>query len=173
MKLARFKLATIPIILATFIVILSYTASFQSASAASSNQFAAANNAIQNAYALVYHSEVQDHADVTNLINQLNNATQFVNKAYAENSTNPTQATNDLLSAENIALRVGNQTAAASSTGIRVHQLQTVESIGVAITVVATAGLIYAFSDSIYRKWWIRNYGTYIVRIQKNKNAAK
>jgi hypothetical protein len=169
MKLHYFKIAAISTVIAALIFV-SLICSYQSASAASSSDFATANTAIQNAYTSVYHSEVQDHGDVSNLVNQLNNATQYVNKAYAENSTNPTQATNDLLTAESIAQKVSNETAAVSSTGIKVHELQTYESVGVAITVISTAGLIYVFSDSLYRKWWTRSYSNHIVKLRK-KNA--
>lgn len=169
MALTYFKIAAISTIVAALILI-SFMGPYPSASAASSTQFNAANNAIQNAYTSVYYSEVQNHGDVSNLVNQLNNATQFVNKALAENSTNPAQAASDLLTAESIAQNVSNQTAAVSSTGIKVHELQTYESIGVAVTVVSSAALIYIFSELLYRKWWLRTYRSYIVKL-KSKNA--
>ena len=169
MALMYFKIVAISTIVAALIFV-SFMGLYPSASAATSTQFNAANSAIQNAYTSVYHSEVQNHSDVSNLVNQLNNATQFVNKAYAENSTNPAQAASDLLTAESIAQNVSNQTASVSSAGIKVHELQTFESVGVAVTVVSSAGLIYIFSDDLYRKWWVRTYRYYIVRL-KSKNA--
>ncbi len=169
MKLRYFRIAAISIVISAFIFVF-LVGYYPSASAASSTQFNAANAAIQNAYTSLYHSEVQNHADVSNLVNQLNNATQFVNKAYAENSTDPAQAASDLLTAESIAQNVSNQTASVSRAGINVHELQTFESIGVAVTVVSSAGLIYIFSDALYREWWVRTYQTYIVKL-KNKNA--
>ncbi|MDH2901953.1 MAG: hypothetical protein PXY39_13375 [archaeon] len=164
-----FRIVAISTIVAALIFV-SLTGSYPSSSAASSSDFNAANTAIQSAYTSVYHSEVQNHADVSNLVNQLNNATQYVNKAYAENSTNPAQATSDLLTAESIAQNVSNQVPSVSSAGINVHALQTFESIGVAVTVVSSAGLIYIFSDTLYREWWVRTYRSYIVKL-KNKNA--
>lgn len=169
MKLRYLKIAAISTIV-TALIFVSVIGSYPSASAASSSDFAAANTAIENAYTSAYHAQVQNRADVSGLINQLNNATQFVNKAYAENSTNPAQATSDLLTAESIAQKVSNETASVSNAGIKVHELQTYESIGVAVTVVSTAGLIYVFSDSLYEKWWMRTYRTYIVKL-KNRNA--
>jgi hypothetical protein len=171
MKSSCFKIATASTVIVALIFV-SISGSYQGSSAASSSQFAAANTAIQSAYTSVYQSEVKDHANVANLVTQLNNATQFVNKAYSENSTDPTQATTDLATAQSIAQKVSNETAAASSSGIRAHQLQTFESVGVAFTVISSAGLIYILSDSLYRRWWIKAYGTYIVRMKKkSKNA--
>jgi hypothetical protein len=165
-----YKIVTVWTILAAIVFYLVIGASYPISSAASSTEFATANTAIENAYVSIYHAEVQDHADVSSLVIQLNNATQFVNKAYAENSTNPTQAASDLLTAVNIAQDVSNQVASASSIGIKVHALQTYESIGVAVTVLSSAGLIYIFSDTVYRKWWTRTYQSYIVKL-KSKNA--
>jgi hypothetical protein len=169
MKLSYFKIAAVSTIIAALIFV-SVMRSYPSASAASSSDFAGANTAIENAYTSVYYTEVQNHGDISNLVNQLNNATQFLNKAYEENSTNPNQATIDLQTAVTIALKVSNSTSAVSSAGIKVHELQTYESFGAAVTVVSAAGLIYAFSDSIYRNWWARTYRNHIVKL-KNKNV--
>jgi hypothetical protein len=159
------KIAISTIVVA--LIFVSFLLPFTYASAASSTDFATANGAIQSAYASVYHAEVQDHADVSNLVNQLNNASQFVNKAYAENSTNPNQASSDLLTAESIAQSVSSQVQTVSSAGITTHELQTYESIGAAVSILSAAALIYIFSEMIYRRWWVRAFGNYIVKLKK------
>jgi hypothetical protein len=169
LTLSWIRIATI-LAIGAALLFVSTVALFPSASAASQSDFNFANASIQNAYTSVYNAQVHDHADVSSLVNQLNNASQFLSKAYAENSTNPAQATSDLLTAVSIAQNVNSQVASVSSTGMKVQQLQTYESIGAAVTVVSSAGLIYVFSDVVYRKWWTRTYRNYIVRL-KSKNA--
>lgn len=158
-------------ILAALVFASSFAFPHYNASAASSTDFTNANAAISSAYASVYAAQTANHADVSNLAGQLNAATQLVNKAYQENSTDPTQATTDLQNAVTIAQQVSREVAGVSATGIKLHDLESTESLGVAITIVAVAGLIYAASDAVYRNWWVRTHGDYLVRLLRKSES--
>jgi hypothetical protein len=173
MKLFYLRIVVALAILTALVMASAPIVNPSTASAASSSQFSQANSAIENAYTAVYNSQVQNHGNVSNLIDQLNVATQLLNSAISENSTNPAQATSDLLNAESIAQQVTNETASVSSAGMKVYQFRTYESIGVAVAIVTAAGLIYVFLDFIYKRWWFDTFQNYSVRLRKQQRNAK
>ncbi len=141
------------------------------ASAATQSDLSQANVAIENAYTALYNAQIKDHANVSALTAQLNNATQHVNAAIAENSTNPTMTNSDLASAVSIARQVSSETGAASDSGLREHLIQTYVSILETIVILVDAILIFVVSSLIHRWWWMDAHRNYKVKLKRGLNV--
>jgi hypothetical protein len=133
------------------------------AEAATQSQVSDANAAIQSAFVST-HSAESSGGNVSSLVAKLNLAIQLVQKATAENATNPAQASTDLSNASSIAQSVGASAGAVGRQGASAKQAQQVLSLGSAGAIVVVAALIYAFGDRIYRRAWLRLYGGYVVK---------
>jgi Protein of unknown function (DUF1616) len=162
---ARHRCLEMAVILA-ILMIASLLVLPQATSAATPAAFSQANSAIQDAYTAVYTAQIQDFADVGNLVSQLNASALLVNKAIAENSTDPSQATADLASATSIAQGVLSSTAAVADAGTSAHRLLVAYEILMSLVVVLIAGMAYAVSGRVYQWWWVSAYRDYDVRIK-------
>lgn len=143
------------------VVVLSF-ASFYS-NAATASEFSNANSAINSAFSAVYNAE-GDGGNVTVQINELNTALALVDRAQAENSTNPSHALADLQNATLIATQVSNQSGAVSQAGAAARQVEDEESIGSAIAILVVALLIYLYAGRIYRRAWLFAYRNHVVK---------
>lgn len=131
--------------------------------AASQASFNGASSAVQNAFVAV-QTAGKDGGNVTSLVAQLNGALALVQKASAENGSNPAQASTDLQSAMSIAERVQLSAATVAQQGISAGRVQFELSIGSAVVIVGIAVALYFYGDRIYRRMWLRIYGDHVVR---------
>jgi len=137
--------------------------SFYSTSAAQANDFNSANSAISAAFVATYNAQ-KNGGNVTTLVNELNAAVALVEKAQAENSTNPSQAASDLQNATLIANLVQSQSSSISRSGASALQVRNSESIGSAIAIAVIAALIYIYGGRIYQRVWFYAYRNYVVK---------
>lgn len=142
------------------LVALSF-ASFHSG-AASVNDFATANSAINSAF-LATHNAERSGGNVTVLVNELNTVIALVEKAQAENSTNPVQALADLQNATGIAMQVTNQSSPIANAGASATQVRRTSSIGSAIVIIVAAALVYLYGSRLYRRVWLYLYRNHVV----------
>ena len=131
--------------------------------AASQSDFGGAQSVVQSAFSAVQNAD-RLGGNVTALVAQLNGALSLIQKASAENATNPAQAAKDLANATSVAQKVASAAGPVGQQGSAARQLQFYLSVGSAAVIVAVASLIYIFGDRIYRRLWLRAYGSYEVR---------
>ncbi len=120
------------------------------------------NASINNAFSSVYQAE-RNGGNVSALVQQLNAAILLVQKAEAENSTNPSLATADLESASEIAQRVSEQSISVSTAGSESRLAQLYESIAVVTASVFWSTLAYSQWDHVYRQLWFLIYRKHVV----------
>ena len=130
---------------------------------ATGGQFATANNSVNGAFSSVYRAE-QNGGDVSALVEKLNTAVSLIQKAVAENATDPNAAIADLSNATTIAQMVSLNSTSVSTSGSMARQLRFYGSLG---TVVATLGIValaYLKGDRVYRRLWLYVYRNHVVR---------
>jgi len=132
-------------------------------SAASQTSFNSASSAVQNAFVAV-QTAGRDGGNVTSLVAQLNGALALVQRATTENSSNPVRASADLQSAIGIAQGVQSSAATVAQQGLSARQLQLELSVASAVVIVGIAIALYFYGDRIYRRLWLRMYGSYVVK---------
>lgn len=147
----------------TLVLMLVILGSVPGTRAVSESSVSSAESTIQGAFVVVQNAESQG-GNVTSLVGQLNDALTLVQRALAENSTNPSQATADLQSAIVIAQQVAADAPAVEQSGLASRQAQEYVSIGSAIAVVTVAALIYVYGERIYRRIWLRLYSDHVVK---------
>jgi hypothetical protein len=126
-------------------------------------QFNSATNAIGSAFVAV-HNAGQSGGDVSGLVTKLNVALDLLQKARAENATNPTQATADLQNATLVAERVTAASASAAQAGSAARRVTVATSIGAASAILIGAALIFIFGDRVFRRLWFFVYRNFVVR---------
>ena len=131
--------------------------------AASQASLNGASSAVQSAF-VATQTAGKDGGNITSLLAQLNGALALVQKASAENSTKPAQASTDLQSAQTIALQVQSSAAMVAQQGTSARRFQLFFSLFSALVIICFAAAIYVFGDKIYRRLWLRMYGNYAVR---------
>jgi hypothetical protein len=132
-------------------------------SAASQASFSGTSSAVQSAFVAVQTAGT-DGGNITSLVAQLNGALVLVQKASAENSTDPAQASADLHSALAIAQEVQSAAATVGQQGMSARQLQFEISVASSVAIVGVAVALYFYGDKIYRRLWLRMYGGQVVR---------
>jgi len=146
----------------TLIVILISTAPISSHEA-TGEQFGTANNAVNSAFSAVYRAE-QNGGDVSALVEKLNDAVSLIQKAVAENATDPNAATADVSNATTIAQTVSLNSTFVSASGSMARQLRLAQSLGTVITTLAIAALAYLRGDRVYRRLWLYVYRNHVVK---------
>jgi len=131
--------------------------------AANQSSFKGASSAVQVAFAAV-QTAGNDGGNITSLVAQLNGALALVQKASAENSTDPAQASADLQLALSMVAVVQSSAADVAQHGTSARQLQFETSVASAIVIVGIAVALYAYGDRIYRRIWLRVYGGHVVK---------
>jgi hypothetical protein len=126
-------------------------------------QFATANNSVNSAFSSVYYAE-QNGGDVSALVEKLNAAVFLIQKARAENVTNPNTANSDLSNATSIAQMVSLTSATVSSSGSWARQVRSYESLGAVSATFGIAALTYLKGDRIYRRLWLYVYRNHVVK---------
>ena len=149
--------------LLAILAILLLTAGPPESSAAGQASFGGASSAVQSAF-LAVQTAGKDGGDITSLVAQLNGALALVQRASSENSTDPAQASSDLQSALSIAQQVQSAAAPAAQQGTTARQLQEEVSVASAAVIVGVAVALYFYGDRIYRRVWLRVYGSHVVR---------
>lgn len=135
--------------------------------AASSSDFASANSAINSAFISTHNAE-QSGGNVTGLIAKLEISLSLVQKAQAENATNPSQAVVDLQNATQIANQVASQAPAITQAGSSARQTLYGESIGSTIAILVLASLVYIYGGRFYHMIWFYLYRNQNVRSPEN-----
>jgi hypothetical protein len=145
------------------LVVLSLSLKANAAAAVTPTQVSNANGQIQSAFASVYAAE-KSGGNVSALDARLNYAIQLVQKAEAENATNPAQAGADLQNATAVAQGVAAESPSVGQAGSAARQATELTSAGGASAIVTVAALTYVFGGRIYRKAWLRLHRDYVVR---------
>ena len=156
--LSRLKAALLAVV-----VVLILAMASPSSSAASGASFSGTTSAVQSAFLAVQNAG-SEGGNITSLVVQLNGALALVQKASAENSTNPSQASADLQSALSIAQGVQASAAGVAQQGVAARQLQLEISITSAAVILGVAVVLYMYGDRIYRRLWLRTYGSHVVK---------
>jgi len=150
------------IITITLILLVISTTPIRSHEAAG-GQFATANNSVNDAFSSVYYAE-QNGGDVSALVEKLNTAVSLVQRALAENATDPNSATADLSNATAIAQMVSLNSTSVSTSGSMARQLRLYESLGTVTASLGIAALAYLKGDRVYRRLWFYIYRNHVVR---------
>ena len=130
---------------------------------ASQASFNGTSVAVQQAFMAV-QSAGRSGGNVTALVAELNTALVLLQKASAENSTDPAQAASVLNSALGIVQGVQASAATVAQQGQAAGQLQFDLSVGSAAVIVAIAVALYVYGDRIYRRLWLQIYGGHVVK---------
>jgi predicted PurR-regulated permease PerM len=130
---------------------------------ATGGQLATANNSVNSAFSSVYYAE-QNGGDVSVLVENLNIAVSLIQKAVAENATDPSAATADLSNATSIAQMVSLNSTFVSTSGSMARQLRLVASLGTVVATLAIAALVYLRGDRVYRRLWLYVYRNHVVK---------
>jgi len=130
---------------------------------AAGGQLATANNSVNDAFSSVYYAE-QNGGEVTTLVEKLNIAVSLIQKAVAENATDPNAAIADFSNATAIAQAVSLNSASVSTSGSMARQLRLYESLGTVIATLGIATLAYLRGDRVYRWLWLRVYRNHVVK---------
>src|SRR5260370_42231626 len=120
-----------------------------------------ANNSVNSAFSSVYYVE-RNGGDVSTLVERLNTAVFIIQKAKAENATNPSTAATDLSNATAIAQMVSLDSASVSSSGSTARQLLLYESLGTIVGTLTLAALAYLKGDRVYRRLWLFVYKNHL-----------
>ena len=130
---------------------------------ADGGQLATANNSVNSAFSSVYNAE-QNGGDVTTLVEKLNTAVSLIQKATAENATDPNSATADLSNATTIAQMVSLNSTSVSTSGSIARQLRLYEALGTVTATLGIAALTYLRGDRVYRRLWLYLYRNHVVK---------
>jgi len=130
---------------------------------ATGGQLATADNSVNRAFSAVYYAE-QNGGDVSALVEKLNVAMSLIQKAVAENATDPSAATTDLSNATTIAQTVSLNSTFVSASGSMARQLRLAQSLDTVITTLAIAALAYLRGDRVYRRLWLYVYRNHVVK---------
>ena len=145
------------------LVALSLCSRADTAAAITQTQVSSANGEIQSAFASAYGAE-KAGGNVSSLDAKLNDAIQLVQRAEAENTTNPAQAAADLQNATSIAQSVTAESPSVAKMGSDVRQTTELTAVSAAAAMVVVAALTYIFGGRIYRRAWLRLHRDYVVR---------
>lgn len=129
----------------------------------SADPFGTASQSVNNAFSSVYSAE-QNGGDVSGLVEKLNTAIFLIQRANAENATDPSAAATDLSNATTIANEVSISAASVSNSGSNSRQTSLYESFGTIVATLAIGVLVYVRGDRVYRRLWFRVYRNYLVR---------
>lgn len=149
--------------LAAMMVLVVVMAAVPASTAISENDVSSVTNTIQSAFISTLQAE-RSGGNVTSLVAALNTAVQLVEKAQAENSTNPAQASSDLQEAQEFALYANAGSAEVSFVGSSLRQSIFVRSVVSAAAILVAAVLVYVYSGLVFRWLWVRLYRGYVVR---------
>jgi len=130
---------------------------------ATGGQLATANSSVNSAFSSVYYAE-QKGGDVSALVEKLNIAVSLIQRALAENATDPNAASADLSNATTIAQMVSMNSTSVSSGGSMARQLRLYESLGTVAATLGIAALAYLMGDRVYRRLWLRVYRNHVVK---------
>jgi hypothetical protein len=130
---------------------------------ADGGQLATANNSVNSAFSSVYNAE-QKGGDVSALVEKLNIAVSLIQRAVAENATDPNAATADLSNATTIAQMVSLNSTSVSTSGSTAHQLHLYESLGTVAATLGIAAFAYLRGDRVYRRLWLYIYRNHVVK---------
>ena len=98
------------------------------------------------------------------LVEKLNVAISLIQKAEAENATDPTAATADLSNATTIAQKVSLNSTSASASGSMARQLRLGASLGTVAAALGVAAFTYLRGDRFYRRLWLYVYRNHVVK---------
>ncbi|TMI13885.1 hypothetical protein E6H35_05265 [Candidatus Bathyarchaeota archaeon] len=145
----------------TLIVLVISTSPIRSHEA-DGGQLTIANNSVNSAFSSVYYAE-QNGGDVTALVEKLNTAVSLIQKATAENATDPNGAIADLSNATTIAQMVSLNSTLVSTSGSMARQLRLYGALGTVVATLGIAALVYLRGDRVYRRLWLYVYRNHVV----------
>jgi competence protein ComGC len=161
------SLAVVLLLLSSLFVSFSSTSS--TTTTASQSSFQSANSEILSAYAQIYNIE-HNGGNASDLVSEINVAISFYNRAVDENSTNPSQAAQDLQNATEIASSVQSQAIPLAEKAESQRTLQTVAEIGGSVVVIIVAVLVYIFGGRIYDWIWLYQRRDYSILVKRRGN---
>lgn len=126
-------------------------------------QLATAKNSVNSAFSSVYYAE-QNGGDVSALVEKLNTAVSLIQRAVAENATDPNAATADLSNATALAQMVSLNSASVSANGSMARHLRLYESLGTVIATLGIGALAYLRGDRVYRRLWLYVHRNHVVK---------
>jgi hypothetical protein len=149
--------------LAALLIITVTLVSVPASTAISESDVVSSDTAIQSAFVLTFRAE-RSGGNVTSLVAALNSALQLVEKAQAENSTNPAQASSDLHAAQQLAQNVTTESAGVSAAGSSFKEFVFMRSVVSAAAILFAAVFALVFGGRVFRWFWVRVYRGYVVR---------
>ena len=125
--------------------------------------FSVGNDSVNNAFSSIHYA-AQNGGDVSSLVERLNAAILLIQKAGAENATDPSAAAADLSKATSIAQMVSLTSASVSSSGSMAREFRLYESLGTIVATLGAATLVYLRGDRVYRRLWLFVYKDHLVK---------
>ena len=133
------------------------------AQAASTADFGSVSNSIGAAFVAIQGAD-QSGGNVSSMVARLNLALNLVEKAQAENATDPVLAATDLHGAESIAVQVSGEAPSVAQTGEAMRQTQVYLFVVSAVVILSVAVAIYIYGGRLYHLVWLRLYSKHEVR---------
>jgi hypothetical protein len=149
--------------IATALILSMLSTTLVRTQAATAGPVAVANNSVDDAFSSVYYAE-QNGGDVSLLVGRLNVVILLIQRADAENATNPAAALSDLSNATTIAQMVSLNSASVSQSGSMARQFRLYESLGTIVATLGVATMIYLKGDRVYRRLWFFVYRNHVVK---------
>jgi predicted PurR-regulated permease PerM len=148
--------------IATVLILLLFS-TIAASQKASPEPFSVANDSVNNAFSSIYNAE-QNGGNVSSLVERLNVAILLIQRANAENATDPSAAAADVSNATSIAQMVALTSTSVSRSGSTAREVQLYESLVTIVVTVVVATLAYFKGDRVYRRLWLYVYKNHLVK---------
>jgi predicted PurR-regulated permease PerM len=148
--------------IATVLILLPFS-TIAASQKASPEPFSVANDSVNNAFSSIYNAE-QNGGNVSSLVERLNVAILLIQRANAENATDPSAAAADVSNATSIAQMVALTSTSVSRSGSTAREVQLYESLVTIVVTVVVATLAYFKGDRVYRRLWLYVYKNHLVK---------
>jgi hypothetical protein len=153
------------IFLGVFLVQYSGAVHILLSNAATQVDFSSTENGIEAAYTKIQAAQ-QNGENTTALVEKLNVAIGLFLKAQEENSTNPSQASSDLVNATTIASQVLNSSSTLAQKGaVQKEREMTVATIESA-SILLVALFIYLYGEWIFEFFWFYQHKDFVVKLK-------
>jgi predicted PurR-regulated permease PerM len=148
--------------IATVLILLLFS-TIAASQKASPEPFSVANDSVNNAFSSIYNAE-QNGGNVSSLVERLNVAILLIQRANAENATDPSAAAADVSNATSIAQMVALTSTSVSRSGSTGRELRLYESLATIVVTLVVATLAYFKGDRVYRRLWLYVYRNHLVK---------
>jgi hypothetical protein len=162
MKRCRADILSATVIFCLCMGCLVGTASPRSVFAASPASFVSAQNETQIAYGALHNAELAG-GNVSVLARELNSSVALIQKAEAENSTDPAQAARDLESSVQLSSVVARQANALEQSSAANHTTAADGSAIESILIVAGGISVFIYGERLYDYLWLYFHRGFVV----------